>query len=85
MPKENPYAARVAALSDDEFTELAKVVSERRCRDEHGFGTFAEAAALYRPNPACPSCGLPAPFKDGWNDSGLHATGVGRAAHASTR
>ena len=71
MPKTNAYAARIAAMPDDEFAQLAVAVNERRCRDEYGFGTFAEAAALYRPNPPCPSCGAAEPFRDGWSDSGL--------------
>lgn len=71
MPKMNAYAARVAALSADEFGELMAAVSERRCREEHGFGTFAEAAELYRPSPDCPECGLPSPIRDGWSESGL--------------
>ena len=58
-------------MADDEFTELAAAVDERRCRDEYGFGTYAEAAALYRPDPACPSCGAAEPFRDGWSESGL--------------
>ncbi|WP_050340945.1 IS1595 family transposase [Olsenella sp. oral taxon 807] len=71
MPKKNACAARVAAMTDDEFTELAAAVDERRCRDEYGFGTYAEAAALYRPDPACPSCGAAEPSRDGWSESGL--------------
>ena len=71
MPKENAFAAFVAALSDDEFAELASAVSERRCREEHGFGSFAEAAELYRPDPECPGCGLPGAFRDGRSESGL--------------
>ena len=71
MPKKNAYAARVAAMPDDDFADLVAAVNERLCRDEYGFGTFAEAAALYRPEPPCPSCGAGGPFRDGWSDSGL--------------
>ena len=55
MPKKNAYAAHVAAMPDDEFAKLVVAVNERLCRDEYGFGTFAEAAALYRPSPPCPN------------------------------
>jgi transposase-like protein len=61
----------VASLNDDDFISLSRAVNERRCRTEVGFGTFAEAAALFRPAPRCPSCGEPAPFKDGWSESEL--------------
>lgn len=71
MPKRNAYTAFVDALTEDEFDGLLAAVSERRCREEHGFGTFAEAAELYRPEPSCPNCGLPRPFKDGRSESGL--------------
>ena len=71
MPRANPYAGRVNALSRKEFEQLQSAVAERRCREEHGFGTFAEAAAEYRANPPCPSCGDPNPFKDGVSESGL--------------
>lgn len=71
MAKANPFAGTVASLTDHDFALLAKAVNERRCREEVGFGTFAEATALFRPNPCCPSCGRPAPFKDGWSGSGL--------------
>lgn len=67
----NPYGAFVASLPDDDFASLALAVAERRCREELGFGTYAEAAARYRPNPACPSCGDEAPFRDGLTPSGL--------------
>ncbi len=73
MPRANPYAGRVSALSREEFEQLQSAVAERRCREEYGFGTFAEAAAEYRPHPPCPSCGDGAPFKDGISDSGLQS------------
>ena len=46
MPKRNAYAARVAAMPDDEFADLVVAVNEGLCRDKYGFGTFAGAAAL---------------------------------------
>lgn len=71
MPKKNAYAVHIAAMPDDEFADLVVAVNERLCRDRYGFGTFAEAAVLYRPEPSCPSCGAINPFKDGWSNSGL--------------
>lgn len=71
MPGTNPYEGFVSSLDADEFRSLASAVAERKCRDEHGFGTFAEAAALYRPAPSCPRCGFPSPGKDGMSASGL--------------
>ena len=71
MPRVNPFAGRVAELGPEEFELLSSAVRERECREELGFGTFAEAAALYRPSPACPSCRDPSQFRDGTSDSGL--------------
>ena len=71
MPRMNPYERFVSSLDADDFRCLASAVAERTCREEHGFGTFAEAAALYRPAPSCPSCGFPNPGKDGLTASGL--------------
>ena len=71
MAEENPLRRLVSELSDDDFAIISEAVAERRCREEIGFGTFAEAAALYRPAPGCPECGHPAPFKDGTGPSGL--------------
>ena len=56
MPRNNPYAGEVSALPPEDFELLCDAVLERRCRDEIGFGTFAEAAALYRGCPDCPAC-----------------------------
>lgn len=71
MPRVNPFAGMVAGMSPDDFALLSSVVDERACREEVGFGTFAEAAALYRPHPPCPSCGNGATWRDGAEDSGL--------------
>lgn len=54
---DNRFAARVDALSDDDFAELERAVAIRKCREKVGFGTFDEALAAHRPAPACPSCG----------------------------
>lgn len=54
---DNRFAARVNALSDDDFAELERAVACRKCREKVGFGTFDETLAAYRPTPACPSCG----------------------------
>lgn len=67
----NPYDGFVSSLSGEEFDLLSSAVDTRRCRDSHGFGTFAEAAALFRAAPACPRCGSRATGKDGIAASGL--------------
>lgn len=71
MPKANPFRAMVDGLSPDDFALLASSVAERRCREEVGFGTFAEAAALYRPDPPCPSCESKSVWRYGPADGGL--------------
>ena len=71
MPGPNPYRATVDGLSPDDFALLSSAVAERRCREEVGFGTFAEAAVLWRPEPPCPSCGSESVWRDGLTDSGL--------------
>ena len=71
MPRENPFAGDVAGMSPDEFALLSSAVRERECRDAVGFGTFAEAAALYRPDPPCPSCGARDARLDGHEGNGL--------------
>lgn len=70
MGRANPYEGLVASLSADEFRQLIEAVEERRCREEVGLGTLAEAAAAYRPRPACPSCGEKGPWRDGSAASG---------------
>ena len=48
MGRANPFGVLVAVLAADEFLLLRETVDERRCRDEVGVGTLAEAAAAYR-------------------------------------
>ena len=71
MPNMNPYEGLVSSLNDDDFRVLVSAVAERECRDKYGFGTFAEAAALYREHPPCPRCGFPDPGRDGISGSRL--------------
>ena len=71
MDQANPFSESVVGMSGDDFAMLERAVAERRCRDELGFGTFAEAATLFRPDPPCPSCGDPAPLRDGTGAAGL--------------
>lgn len=46
--KSEPLYALVADLTADESLLLRETVDERRCRDEVGLGTLAEAATAYR-------------------------------------
>ena len=71
MGRANPFEGLVASLPADEFLQLAEAVEERRCREEGGVGTLAEAAAAYRPSPGCPRCGAGAPQRDGSTCSGV--------------
>lgn len=71
MPRTNPFLATVVGLSPDDFALLSSAVAERRCREEVGFGTFAEAAALYRPDPPCPACRAKGAWRDGLTDAGV--------------
>ncbi len=64
-------AGRVSAKPAGDFALLSAAVAERGCREELGFGTLAEAAALYRPDPPCPRCGSTAHHRDGTSASGL--------------
>ena len=45
-----------AGLSADGLAILTQTVLERQCREEVGFGSFADAAAPCRPEPPCPMC-----------------------------
>ena len=65
MGTANPYSGLVGGLSAGELELLHDAVRERMLREEVGFGTLAEAAALYRPHPACPACGEPSAWRDG--------------------
>ena len=71
MRRPNPYSGLVDGLSAGELELLHDAVAERGLREEAGFGTLAEAAELYRPRPACPSCGEEAPWRDGLAPSGV--------------
>lgn len=71
MPRKNSFAGMVAGLSSEDFALLSSAVAERKCHEDAGFGTFAEAAALYRPKPPCPGCGAKHAWRDGISDSGL--------------
>ena len=87
MPRENPFAGMVDGMSPEDFALLSCAVSERRCRDEIGFGSFADAAALYRPDPPCPSCGAGSPWRDGREENGLQrwrCRGCGRRYNSLT-
>ena len=44
MGRANPFRALVAGLTADELLLLREAVDERRCSDEVGAGTLAEAA-----------------------------------------
>lgn len=56
MNRHSAFADAAAALDEGDFELLRRAVDERCCREKHGFGTLAEAADLYRTDPACPSC-----------------------------
>jgi transposase-like protein len=71
MPSPNPYEGLVSSFDAKEFALLSSAVAARSCREAHGFGTFADAAGLYRPHPPCPQCGFPDTGRDGWTASGL--------------
>ena len=70
MKRENPHSALVASLDAEGLALLSAALDERACREELGFGTFAEAAEPFRPEPACPRCGS-SPWRDGREPSGL--------------
>ncbi|WP_147357350.1 IS1 family transposase [Collinsella sp. AM15-2] len=71
MGRANPFRALVAGLAADEFMLLREAVDERRCRDEVGVGTLAEAAAPYRPDPKCPGFGARGAWRDGSTAAGV--------------
>ena len=45
--------------------------AERRCRDEVGVGTLAEAAAAHRPDLECSECGARGAWRDGSTAAGV--------------
>lgn len=49
MGRANPFRAIMVGPTVDEFLLLREAVGERRCRDEVGVGTLAEAAAASVP------------------------------------
>lgn len=71
MNRYSAFAGAVSALDAEAFGLLRRAVDERSCREKHGFGTFAEAAELYRPESACPACGGGSPFRDGRTAGGV--------------
>ena len=71
MKRTNPCSGLVDGPSAGELDLLSAAVAERRLREEAGFGTLAEAAELYRPDPACPACGEASPWRDGLEPSGV--------------
>ena len=71
MRRPNPYSGLVDGLSAGELELLHGAVAERGLREEAGFGALAEAAGLYQPRPACPSCGEEAAWRDGLAPSGV--------------
>lgn len=71
MERANPHAGLVGSPTPAEFEDLSDAVEERRLREELGFGTLAEAAEPYRPDPACPECGEGGARRDGASASGL--------------
>lgn len=85
MKHANPYSGLVGSLTPAEFEALSEAVEERRLREELGFGTLAEAAELYRPDPACPECGEGAPAATAPRRPGSSGGGAARAGRGSRR
>lgn len=71
MQKGNAFAGMVAGLDSGGFTLLSSAVRARECREAFGFGAFADAAGVYRLEPACPSCVARGAWWDGHEESGL--------------
>lgn len=71
MPsRPNPFAAKVDALSADDFRLLREAVETRRCRGLVGAGSFDEAADRWRPSPPCPACGSSSTIRRGRTSAG---------------
>lgn len=83
MEERNPFAGRVDALPPDDFELLCRAVRERRCREDIGVGTLAEAADEYRPSPPCPACGGES-RKDGRAPSGVRRRRCKACGHRFT-
>ena len=71
MNRHSAFADAVTALNEEDFELLRRAVDERCCREKHGLGTLAEAADLYRTDPARPSCRAASPFRDGRTAGGV--------------
>lgn len=71
MQKGNAFAGMVAGLDSGGFTLLSSAVRARECREAFGFGAFADAAGVYRLEPACASCVARGAWWDGHEESGL--------------
>lgn len=71
MGRANPFGALVAGLTANELLLLREAVDEKRCSDEVGVGTLAEAAAACRPDPGCPECGARGTWRDGSTAAGV--------------
>lgn len=61
----------VDSLSDEDFETVFRAARERRCREEFGYGTFAEACREYFVDPTCPRCGSTAVAENGFTRSGI--------------
>lgn len=67
----NQYSDMVDGLDDSHLDQLRRAVDVRRCRDERGFGTWAEAADHFQvPRPRCPNCGSERSHRDGMTPVG---------------
>lgn len=71
MKRPNKFAARVDALSADDFEELCSAIAARKCKEKIGFSDYGEAAAEYRADSICPGCGSGECVKDGHASNGL--------------
>ena len=69
--KSEPLQGAHGGLTADEFLLLREAVDERRCREEVGVSTLAEAAAAYRPDPGCSECGARGEWRDGLTPAGV--------------
>lgn len=67
---QNPFEAKVAALSGADFALLRDAVEARRCRELVGAGNYDEAADRWRPRPPCDECGSDRTFGRGRTRAG---------------
>lgn len=82
--RENPFRAFAAGLATNDLLPLREAVDERRCREEAGAGTLAEAAAAYRPDPKFPGCGARGAWRDGPPPPASRGGAAAAAAAGST-